>query len=112
MNSDKGDLKSKKSDLKNGKDDLQIEKGCSKNEKGDVKGKKGDVKGEKGDLEGNTGPMKLMFMDIKKAPLNGKVCDDKYEYISLPEEAESCDCGGGCIACGRQPALGKTTPRT
>ena len=37
-------------------------------------------------------PVKLMFIDIKKAHLNGKVRDDQYEYVSLKEEA-----GGGVV---------------
>ena len=36
------------------------------------------------------GPIKLMFVDVKKAHLNGKVKEDEFEYIRLPEEA-----GGG-----------------
>ena len=36
------------------------------------------------------GPVKLMFIDIKKAHLNGKLSDDEYAYVQLPEEA-----GGG-----------------
>ena len=33
--------------------------------------------------------MKLMFVDIKKAHLSGKVRDDQYEYISLLAELHS-----------------------
>ena len=36
------------------------------------------------------GSVKLMFLDVKKAHLNGKLRDDEYEYVELPVEA-----GGG-----------------
>jgi len=36
------------------------------------------------------GKVKLMFIDVKKAHLNGVVDDDQYVYVQLPEEA-----GGG-----------------
>ena len=36
------------------------------------------------------GVAKLMFSDVKKAHLNGKLNDDEFAYVQLPEEA-----GGG-----------------
>ena len=47
---------------------------------------------EEGRGRSSKDPVKLMFVDIKKAHLNGKVPDDQYEYVSLPEEA-----GGGVV---------------
>ena len=32
----------------------------------------------------------MMFVDVKKAHLNGKLKDDEFAYVQLPEEA-----GGG-----------------
>ena len=36
------------------------------------------------------GGVKLMFIDIKEAHLNGKLAEDEYAYVQLPQEA-----GGG-----------------
>lgn len=36
------------------------------------------------------GPVKLLFIDVNKAHLNGEVTEGEYEYIALPNEA-----GGG-----------------
>ena len=36
------------------------------------------------------GGVKMMFVDVKKAHLNGKLKDDEFAYVQLPEEA-----GGG-----------------
>ena len=44
----------------------------------------GSVKGRE-----DQGHVKLMFVDVKKAHLNGKLKDDEYAYIQLPEEAGS-----------------------
>ena len=38
------------------------------------------------------GSVKVMFIDIKKAHLNGKVAEDEYAYVQLPHEA---GCGVG-----------------
>ncbi len=43
-------------------------------------------------MNGRRGPMKSMFVDNKKAHLNGKVWEDQFEYVSLPVEA-----GGGVV---------------
>ena len=45
----------------------------------------GSVKGDP-----QKGAVKLMFIDIKKAHLNGKLREDEFAYVQLPEEA-----GGG-----------------
>ena len=47
------------------------------------------VKGSVGGDEKN-GPVKLMFIDVKKAHLNGEVAEDEFAYILLPKEV-----GGG-----------------
>ena len=46
----------------------------------------------RGSIKGTSkkGSVKLMFLDVKKAHLNGKLRDDEYEYVELPAEA-----GGG-----------------
>eukprot|EP00974_Lingulodinium_polyedra_P040014 3839742-Lingulodinium_polyedra.AAC.1 len=42
---------------------------------------------------GGSGSMKLAFVDVKKAHLNGVVGEDEFVYVSLPDEAEA---GGRC----------------
>ena len=46
----------------------------------------------KGSVGGNDkdGQVKLMYIDVKKAHLNGEVDDDDFAYITLPKEV-----GGG-----------------
>ena len=44
------------------------------------------VKGSVGDRE-DRGEVKMMFVDVKKAHLNGKLKFDEFAYVQLPEEA-------------------------
>ena len=66
----------------------------------------------KGSVGGNDkdGQVKLMYIDVKKAHLNGEVDDDDFAYITLPKEV-----GGGVGRLrrwfdGMRPAA--STPRT
>ena len=60
------------------------------------------------------GGVMLMFIDIKKAHLNGKLAEEEYAYVQLPQDA-----GGGvarfrrgCTGCDKPQVLGRrTTPR-
>ena len=47
------------------------------------------------------GKVKLMFLDVKKAHLNGIVKDDEFAYIELPETVAVRDAAGGeCLGEG------------
>ena len=69
----------------------------------------------KGGVGGNDedGQVKLMYIDVKKAHLNGEVEDSEFAYILLPEGVGGgvVDCGGGYMACGLRHRLGRTTTR-
>ena len=43
---------------------------------------------------------KLLFIDVKKAHLNGKLKEDQWAFVSLPDELRGGlrGCGGGCTA--------------
>ena len=71
----------------------------------------------KGSVGGNDkdGQVKLMYIDVKKAHLNGEVDDDDFAYITLSRRLVAVwgDYGGGYMGCGPQHLRGKsTTPRT
>ena len=58
----------------------------------------------RGDL--SHGSVKVMFIDIKRAHLNGKVAEDENAYVQLPHEA-----GGGVGRLKRPPVLGRASTR-
>lgn len=47
------------------------------------------VQGSVGGGEKN-GPVKFMFVVVKKAHLSGEVAESEYEYIALPSEVGAC----------------------